>query len=59
MSVIPSGVPSITGTPAFFMRAFDVILSPILLITSPEGPISLIPFFSHSSPSLEFSAKNP
>ena len=59
MSLTPSGVPSITGTPAFFIRAFEVILSPIWWITSPVGPISLIPFFSHASPNLGFSAKNP
>jgi len=56
---IPLLAPGITGTPAFFISFFEVILLPISSITLPLGPTNFMSCFSHSSPKSEFSAKNP
>ena len=47
------------GTPAAFIVAFAVALSPILSIISAEAPINLMPFSAHILENLAFSDKKP
>ncbi len=56
--MIPS-LPGTQGTPASFIVAFAVALSPILEIISAEAPINLILCSSQIFENLAFSDKNP
>ena len=47
------------GTPAAFMVALAVALSPILSIISAEAPMNLIPFSAHILENLAFSERKP
>ncbi len=51
--------PGTQGTPAAFMVALAVALSPILLIISAEAPINLMSCSSHILENLAFSDKKP
>ena len=51
--------PGTTGTPAFFMSSRAAALLPIMRMTSPDGPIHVMPFFSHSSANSAFSERKP
>ena len=51
--------PGITGTPAPFMVLFAAILSPMLLITWPVGPMNFNPAFATASANSARSDKKP
>ena len=51
--------PGTHGTPAFFIAAFALTLSPISLIVSAFGPIKVKPLFSTRSAKSAFSDKKP
>ena len=56
--MIPS-LPGTHGTPAAFMVALALALSPMRSIISGEAPMNLIPCSSHIFEKRAFSDKNP
>ena len=55
----PSLVPGRIGTPCLMTAWRALILSPMIRMLSAEGPIKVMPHFSHTSAKLAFSDRKP
>ena len=58
VSMLPS-LPGTTGTPAACMRRRAADLLPMASITSPEGPMKVMPQSAHSRANSLFSLRKP